>query len=121
MAEERISISRDALRAELSQLELRLVQSLASKSEVERLVTRVENLEERTVKREGPLMDQLREHEKTIKNIREHALTVQDVNEVIAESLKSNDARGWSTKERGIQVVLFLITVATFLVTVRGL
>lgn len=41
----RISVSRDALRAELGSLELRLVQSLATQSEVDDLKRRVDRLE----------------------------------------------------------------------------
>lgn len=49
MAEDagRISVSRDALRAELSQMELRLVEKLATKAEVDDLTKRVTALEER--------------------------------------------------------------------------
>lgn len=41
----RISVSRDALRAELAQMELRLIEKLATKAEVEMLEARVDTLE----------------------------------------------------------------------------
>lgn len=101
--EERVSVSRDALRAELAELELRLIEKLASKSEVEMLKQRVEKLENLA----APLK------EKKI-------LTVTEVDEAIAQALQKKEARGWTSRERAIGVVLFCITVATFAIQLRA-
>jgi hypothetical protein len=102
--QERVSVSRDALRAELAELELRLIEKLASKSEVEMLKSRVEKLEELA----SPLK------EKKI-------LTVNEVEEAISAALQSKEARGWTTRERYIGVLLFMVTIATFAIQLRGL
>lgn len=105
MAEqERISISRDALRAELAELELRLIDKLASKSEVEKLARRVEILEDRTT----GLKDR-------------KILTTNDVDSAIAAALQKQEARGWTSRERWFGVVVLFITVATFAIQLRGL
>lgn len=51
----RISVSRDALRAELAKLELRLVEKLVTKTDHEDLAHRVTGLEEQAARLRGAL------------------------------------------------------------------
>lgn len=51
----RISVSRDALRAELAKLELRLVEKLVTKTDHDDLVHRVTRLEETSSRLKGAL------------------------------------------------------------------
>lgn len=113
MAEERISISRDALRAELAELELRLIEKLASKVDVDMLRKRVEVLEEKAVRRDGPEFRQ-------VKDQLQKALTPHDVDDAIASTLQKQEARGWTARERWFGVTLFAISVASFVIQLRG-
>lgn len=80
----RVSISLSTLRAELGQLELRLVDRLngalvnkADRAVLDQVVarqseglSRLNLLEANTVKREGPIVRQIEEHEKAINDLR---------------------------------------------------
>lgn len=116
MAEqERISISRDALRAELAELELRLIDKLAAKIDVDKLARRVDRLEAQAIKRDD--VDYKRTVSE-IEQVKESALTETDINQAIADALQHREARGWTARERWFGVALFVITVATFAIQV---
>lgn len=115
---ERISISRDSLRAELAELELRLVDKLASRSELEKLAARVVILESSALKRNDI---EFRMFHDMVEQLSKRALTAGDVDAAIADALQSKEARGWTNRERWFGVILFGITVATFALQVwRG-
>lgn len=65
-----ITVSREFLRAELTALELRLVEKLASKESVEALESRhsakIEMLERTTLKQSGPMVDKIHELDKSM-------------------------------------------------------
>lgn len=117
MAEERISISRDALRAELAELELRLVDKLASKIDVDKLVRRVDLLEAQALKRDDA---DFRRTIKEVELVKKNALTEGDIDKAISNALHNREARGWTARERWFGAILFAISVATFAVQLRG-
>ena len=83
-------ITRDTLRAELSALELRVLERFATREDVTRLRDEVAQ-------------------------IRREALTAANVKDLISEVMRESETRGWSTRERMMGVVLFLVTIASFL------
>lgn len=115
---ERISISRDALRAELAELELRLIDKLAAKIDVERLAGRVDTLEKNALRRDDTEYSRLKIE---LDLVKQKALAPKDIDTAVANALQNKEARGWTNRERWIGVVLFLITVSTFVLQVRGL
>ena len=115
---ERISISRDALRAELAELELRLIDKLASKIDVEKLAGRVDVLERNALRRDDADFRRVNQEVVELKN---KALTPNDIDASVANALQNKEARGWTNRERWIGVALFLITVSTFALQLRGL
>lgn len=117
MAEERISISRDALRAELAELELRLIDKLASKIDVDKLVRRVDVLEAQALKRDDA---DFKRTQADVEAVKKSALTKNEIDKAIADALQNREARGWTARERWFGVALFIISVATFTIQLRG-
>lgn len=46
--------------------------------------------------------------------ISDEALTIDNVKEIIAQALQDSAARGWTNRERLMGIVLFLVTLASF-------
>jgi hypothetical protein len=58
--------------------------------------------------------------EEELQQQRLRALSREAIREMIVESLRESDARGWTTRERFIGLVLFLITAASFFLNVAS-
>jgi hypothetical protein len=88
-------VSRTELKLELAELVLRLQESFVSRSHFTRV-------------------------EEELQQQRLRALSREAIREMIVESLRESDARGWTTRERFIGMVLFLITAASFVLNVAS-
>ena len=82
-------VTKHYLRAELATLELRVLAMLATKTQVEKLDDRLDD-------------------------VAAAALTPDAVREMISKALREAEARGWTSRERGMAIVLFLVTLGTF-------
>lgn len=119
--QQRISLSHDLLRAELAELELRLRDHLASRTSVTELERRMDDFQRRSVFRDGPLIDQFREYKGKVDHMSEYGLTQDGVERMIAEAFKGAETRGWTSRERSMGVVLFAITLVSFLLNIASL
>jgi hypothetical protein len=121
-----ITVSREALRAELLALELRLTEKLVAKGEFVSLTSRFERLESRVEAKiawaDGlmPLRDKLIEEHKEMKTSVEQQergeLTdaqLQKITSIIAAAFQQRSKQGWTSRERWMGIFLFVIAAAT--------
>ena len=111
MADERISVSREALRAELAEMELRLIEKLASREQVAALEARLGIVEKSALYRGGPVDAAV---QRLTRDLKSNAELDQFVNEIIDE----RSGQTWSSRDRLVAAVLAVIAVATFLINV---
>jgi hypothetical protein len=117
MEEDNRSVSNDRLNLELSRLELRMLDKLARKEALDRMATRMENNEDEM--RENTL---LRTHEfpvlvKRVDTIQSTLATPEKVARMVDLALETSQKKGWTRKERVMQVMLVVISVVSVMVT----
>jgi hypothetical protein len=109
VSDERISVSREMLRADLAEMELRLIEKLASRESVAALDARVQILERTALIRGGPVDDQVKKLTATIKSDAE-------LNDMIDAKLDLETGKSWTSRDRLVAFVLAAIAVATFII-----
>lgn len=117
MEEDSRSVSNDRLNLELSRLELRMLDKLARKEALDRMASRMENNEDEM--RENTL---LRTHEfpvlvKRVDTIQSTLATPEKVARMVDLALETSQKKGWTRKERVMQVMLVVISVVSVMVT----
>jgi hypothetical protein len=117
MEEDNRSVSNDRLNLELSRLELRMLDKLARKEALDRMILRLEQDEDEM--RENTL---LRTHEfpvlvKRVDTIQSTLATPEKVARMVDLALETSQKKGWTRKERVMQVMLVVISVVSVMVT----
>lgn len=118
---ERLSISRDALRADLAEMELRLrtwigtqLEQKADAEDVVRIQAQVTELAAKVVYREGPLMNDIRTYEENMRSFSRGDFTEAQkraFNQIIDANLKEHTDTGWTQRQRYIAVVALLVSM----------
>lgn len=111
MADERISVSRETLRAELAEMELRLIEKLASREQVAAIEARLGIVEKTALYRGGPVDMQVQRNTANLKSNAELAEFVQN-------EMDERSGQAWSSRDRLVAALLAIIAVATFLINV---
>jgi len=113
---ERISVSREALRAELAELELRLVKYLddqlhekANKVEIVALATAVQD--KANAREFAELRLSVSTHEKALKELQEQLRIQEKVNEALRIKAKETAEQSASNFTRGEKVIATLLTL----------
>jgi hypothetical protein len=113
---ERISVSREALRAELAELELRLIKYLdeqlhekANKVEIVALATSVQD--KANAREFGELRLSVATHDKALKELQEQLRIQEKVNEALREKAKETAEKSASNFTRGEKVIATLLTL----------
>lgn len=96
-----VTLSRETLRAELLSLELRLIEKLVSKTELEALSARVIHIDRQ-------LQD---------KADRRDVASRREIQEMIRTAHDRDTDRGWTSKERWLSVGLFVLTIGSLAVS----
>ena len=109
----RVSISRDTLRAELAELELRLIDKLARKETVDRVIARMEDNEHEIAENSGLRIHEFPRLVKRIETIEATLTTPERVADIVDQALDSSNKKGWTTRERVMQVALVVISLAS--------
>ena len=117
----RITISRDALRADLAEMELRLrtwiggqLEQKANVTDLARLQNQVTEIAAKVVYREGPLMDDIRAYEENMRSFSRGDFTdaqKRAFNQIIDANLKEHTDTGWTMRQRYIAVAALLVSV----------
>jgi hypothetical protein len=118
MEEDNRSVSNDRLNLELSRLELRMLDKLARKEALDRMAYFAWNIDEDEM-RENTL---LRTHEfpvlvKRVDTIQSTLATPEKVARMVDLALETSQKKGWTRKERVMQVMLVVISVVSVMVT----
>ncbi len=118
-----ITVSREALRAELLALELRLTEKLVAKGEFTTVEGRVTGIEKdfRDLQRHalidgGPVSESVRVLDDRVEKLERGEFTdaqVQKILAMIALAFQQRSKQGWSARERGMGVILFAVSLAT--------
>lgn len=111
MADERITVSREALRAELAEMELRLIEKLASREQVAAVEARLAILEKTALVKGGPVDEKVTRLTQLVKSNAE-------LNEFLDEKLDERSGQAWTTRDRAVAAMLACIAVATFLINI---
>jgi len=111
VTDERISVSREALRAELAEMELRLIEKLASREQVAALEARLTILERVALVKGGEVETSVNRLKQVVKNDAE-------LNQFLDGKLDERSGQAWSTRDRAVAAMLALIAVCTFLINI---
>lgn len=124
---EKISVSRDALRADLAEMELRLreyiaheLEKKAEQRELERLTRRFEDLTRVMVRSDGPLADQVRRHNDSWNSFERGEFTpgqLRTIRESTRAMIQEERAEGWSARDRAFALVGTLVALAGLIIT----
>ena len=109
--EQRISVSRETLRAELAEMELRLIEKLASREQVAALEARLVLLERAALVKGGPVDEKVNRLVQITKSNAELA-------EFVDARILENSGEVWTKRDRLVASVLAIIAVVTFLINV---
>lgn len=127
-ASNRISVSRDALRAELAEMELRLrswlTEQLSGKADME-MVIKLERdfdlLQKTALLQEGPLTKEVANHEAAINKLNDGIFTKSQklaISEIVKDTLKVETDQTWTSKERRFALFGVLISVGSLLASI---
>lgn len=118
---DRISISRDALRADLAELELRIREfvtgALALKADsatVIQLIKDFGELRSRVVLKDGPLMEEFQAHTQSLRKLGEGEFSAPQkraIKEIMEGELQEHTDIGWTNRQRVMAVSTLFITV----------
>ena len=109
MSDERISVSREMLRADLAEMELRLIEKLASRESVAAIDARLQLLEKAALVKGGPVDDQVKRLVVMMKSDAE-------LNDMIDNKLDLESGKSWTSRDRVVALFLAAIAIATFLI-----
>lgn len=109
MSDERISVSREMLRADLAEMELRLIEKLASRESVAAIDARLQIVERTALFRGGPVDDQVKKNTAALKSDAE-------LNDMIDAKMDLQTGKSWTSRDRVVAFVLAVIALATFLI-----
>jgi len=111
VSDERISVSREMLRADLAELKLDLLEKLASRESVAAIDARLGIVERSALYRGGPV-------DEDVKRIKTLLKSEAELNEMIDEKLDIASGKSWTNRDRLVAGVLAAIAVITFLINV---
>lgn len=126
--QQRVSVSRDTLRAELAEMELRLrtyfAEVLALKADsivVNKLQNDFTLLQKTALLQEGPIARQVASHEQSLRRLEDGEFTKSielAVGGMIASQLAKKDSVGWTARERKIAITGLLLTGISVVTTI---
>jgi hypothetical protein len=97
------------LRADLAEMELRLIEKLASRESVAAIDARLQLLEKAALVKGGPVDDQ-------VKRLAIMMKSEAELNEMIDDKLDLESGKSWTSRDRVVAFILAAIAIATFLV-----
>ena len=109
--DQRISVSREMLRADLAEMKLDLIEKLASREQVAGIDARL-GIVERTALFQGGPVDQ------AVKKNIEAILSEAELTDLVDARIAVASGKTWTSRDRLVAAVLALIAVSTFLLNV---
>jgi hypothetical protein len=124
----RINVSRDALRADLAEMELRLrtwidtqLNTKADSTALVALNQKVADLNAKAVMRDGPLMQDIRRYESDMRSLSEGNFTdaqKRALQLLMDANLKDHTDSGWTMRQRYIAVAALFVSIAAIIASI---